>query len=112
MPKIFFEGKEMSCKLGANLRESILKNGSCVHNGNSKFFNCLGFGTCGTCAVKIKGDVNEMTIKEKLRLDFPPHKITSGLRLACQVKVMGNIEVEKHEGFWGQKTKTDFTKGI
>lgn len=112
MPKIRFEGKEISCKSGANLRDVILASGSCVHNGNSKFFNCLGFGTCGTCTVKVKGEVNEMTLTEKIRLELPPHKITKGLRLSCQVKVLGNVEVEKYDGFWGEKIKSDFTKSM
>ncbi|MFN3182245.1 MAG: hypothetical protein ACE37F_09620 [Nannocystaceae bacterium] len=39
---------------------------------------------------------------ERWRLGFPPHERTSGLRLACQIEVTGDIEVTKHPGFWGQ----------
>ena len=72
-------------------------------------------GTCGTCAVKItEGTVvpKERGIKEEVRLNIPPafsaveqqkYEGTKDLRLACQVQVYGDIELEKYEGFWGQK---------
>jgi ferredoxin len=39
---------------------------------------------------------------ERRRLSFPPHDPDAGLRLACQTRVKGDIEVVKHPGFWGQ----------
>lgn len=103
MPIIHYKGEVLECKKGATLREVILKYDLTVHNGNARYINCRGFGTCGTCAVKIIGNINPLTRKEKWRLDFPPHKLTNGLRLACQVKVMDDIEVQKLGGFWGEK---------
>ncbi|MFM7713826.1 MAG: (2Fe-2S)-binding protein, partial [Microcystis sp.] len=32
----------------------------------------------------------------------PPHNHNNNRRLACQVKVFGDIEVTKYDGFWGQ----------
>lgn len=102
MPVIRFKGKITHCPKGANLRQVLNERGLHPHNGTSKTLNCYGLGTCGTCAVKIEGQVNEMTQAEKLRLSFPPHKPENGLRLACQVKVLGDVNVIKGEGFWGQ----------
>ena len=45
-----------------------------------------------------------MGLREGTRLSLPPHKKGSGLRLSCQVKVLGDVEVEKFQGMWGQKT--------
>jgi ferredoxin len=67
--------------------------------------HCRGFGTCGTCAVRIEGAVSEPTPAEKRRLALPPHDLASGLRLACQVSVLGDLSVTKHEGFFGQGRK-------
>jgi ferredoxin len=59
-------------------------------------------GTCGTCAVRITGPVSEPTAIEKLRMNWPPHQPEDGLRLACQCSVLGDIDVTKYEGLWGQ----------
>jgi hypothetical protein len=48
--------------------------------------------------------VAEPTAAELRRLSLPPHNRASGLRLACQVSVLGDIEVTKFEGFFGQRT--------
>jgi len=104
MPRINYQGITVVCKRGERLREVLLKNGLTPHNKMARFFNCHGFGTCGTCAVKITGgNVSLMNKREKWRLNFPPHQLENGLRLACQTKVYGDIAIEKGEGFWGQK---------
>lgn len=103
MPIVRYQGELLECKPGATLRDVILKYGLTVHNRNARYINCKGFGTCGTCAVKITGNINPLTRLEKWRLDFPPHHQNRGLRLACQVEVLGDVEVKKYEGFWGEK---------
>lgn len=108
MKKIIFKGREIPCKKGDNLRQILQNEKISPHNGQTKWFNCKGMGTCGTCAVKIKGEVSEMTTMEKWRLNFPPHQIEDGLRLACQCSVLDDLEVTKFEGFWGENV--DVTK--
>lgn len=103
MPIIRYNGELLECRPGSTLRDVILKYDLSVHNGNARFINCRGLGTCGTCAVKITGSISPSTKREKWRLNFPPHQHDKGLRLACQVKVLGDIEVRKFEGFWGEK---------
>ena len=123
MPIIKFikEQKEIEVPEGANLRKEAIKAGVNVHQGINgfgaglnKFANCHGFGQCGTCRVKItKGmdNASRMGMVEKLRFKVPiPTPVTPGgvdplpclafvgneetMRLACQVKVMGDMEVE------------------
>jgi ferredoxin len=103
MPKISFKGSIIECKEGSNLRAILLRNNLSLYNGVAKYINCRGLGTCGTCALKIKGEVSPLTPVEKWRLNFPPHRESAGLRLACQCKVKGDLNLEKGRGLWGQK---------
>lgn len=102
MPTVRFRDQELTCAPGARLRDVLLTAGDSPHNGRARLINCRGFGTCGTCAVTVRGEVSAPTARERWRLSFPPHQPGSGLRLACQVRVLGDLEVEKHAGFWGQ----------
>ena len=91
--------------MGANLRQVLLREGLELYNGAATVINCRSLGTCGTCAVTIsgaQGSVSPMGWKEKTRLSLPPHDGSLDRRLACQVKVLGDIEVHKMQGFWGQ----------
>ena len=76
---------------GATLRTAMLQAGVTPHNGRATLINCRGLGTCGTCAVEIRGEVEprEWTTQETLRLNFPPHSAPANqrLRLACQVRL-------------------------
>lgn len=103
---IHFQGIDISCEVGSNLRRELLKNGCTPYNNSAKFINCKGLGTCGTCAVEVHGNVSQITWIEQTRLNMPPLKGNYYLRLACQTKVMGDISVKKNQGFWGQKEET------
>ena len=73
-----------------------------------RIVNCMGFGMCGTCRVLIKKGIentNKLTFKEKLKFKVPvplgdpiPFFAYIGnedqMRLACQTKVLGDLEVE------------------
>ena len=102
MPKITFGDAQITVEKHANLRSVLLKAKLSPHNSGARFVNCKGMGTCGTCAVQIIGEISQKTAVEKWRLSFPPHKLKSGLRLACQVRVLDDLRIIKHEGFWGQ----------
>jgi ferredoxin len=104
---IRFKNKEFSCKQGENLLDVLLREELEVYNGKAKLFNCRGLGTCGTCAVAIKGKVSSLSEIEKVRLNLPPHHLSNGLRLACQCKVLGNLDVHKLEGFWGHQIEEE-----
>jgi ferredoxin len=68
----------------------------------ARALHCRGRGTCGTCAVRVEGPVSEPTPAELRRMRFPPHHPESGLRLACQCTVLGDLTVTKYTGLWGQ----------
>ncbi len=102
MPTVTFRGQTIECEAGEKLRDVLLRAGLSPHNGQARWFNCKGFGTCGTCAVEIlRGQVGPKNRREEWRLDFPPHDRDAGLRLACQVSVTEDLVIEKHDGFWG-----------
>lgn len=103
MPKVIVQGKELICEKGSNLRQFLLKNNIDLYNGKAKYINCLGIGTCGTCAIEIEGEVNDPNWKDKSRRNLPPHNPERKLRLACQTQVLGDIKVSKYDGFWGHK---------
>ncbi|MBM4252154.1 MAG: 2Fe-2S iron-sulfur cluster binding domain-containing protein [Deltaproteobacteria bacterium] len=104
MPIINYEGQLIQCERGVRLRDAILGGGETPHNGGSRYLNCHGLGTCGTCAVEIvEGDLAPLNARETWRLNFPPHTATKGLRLACQVRVESDLVIKKHAGFWGSR---------
>lgn len=102
MPTVSFRGDEIECENGDTLRDVLGSADKSPHNGRSDVLNCGGHATCGTCAVSVDGEVSPRTSAEKRRLSFPPHDADAGLRLACQTRVEGDIDVEKYPGFWGQ----------
>ncbi|MGD1866574.1 MAG: 2Fe-2S iron-sulfur cluster-binding protein [Phormidesmis sp.] len=107
MPTITAQGKTVSCAVGANLREVLLANDIDLYSPRAKYINCMGIGTCGTCAVAIdeadKGAVSKTNWKDIARRNLPPHDPKKALRLACQTKVLGDISITKFEGFWGHQ---------
>lgn len=103
MPKIRFGPDTLEVPEGTNLRKALLDAGLALYNPPLSFANCMGFGTCGTCAVKVEGPVSARTSMEKFRLGVPPHRHDNGLRLACQCKVEGDLNVVKYPGKWGEQ---------
>ncbi|MFC6825881.1 2Fe-2S iron-sulfur cluster-binding protein [Halopelagius fulvigenes] len=106
MPVVNYRGKEIECERGAVLRDVLLDAGETPHNGRSRLLNCRGHATCGTCAVAVEGEVSDPGTRERGRLSAPPHDADSGLRLACRTRVLGDVTVTKHPGFWGQNVET------
>lgn len=107
MPTVRFRGRALTCAEGAVLRDVLLDADESPHNGGAQALNCRGFGSCGTCAVRVDGPVTTPTRRERLRLRVPPHDVDAGLRLACQTRVLGDVDVTKHAGFWGQHVETE-----
>jgi ferredoxin len=102
MPTITVNNQTITCESGANLRKVLLENKIELYNGQARYINCRGLGSCGTCAVEIFGTISEPNWKENVRLSLPPHSKTKNRRLACQTKVFSDITVKKYDGFWGQ----------
>ena len=107
MPKVTFykEKVEIEVPEGANLREEARKAGIEVYPGINKVVNCWGHGTCGSCRVLLmKGTIKNTSPKtfiEKAR--FAGSFINLGdedeMRLSCQTKVLGDIEVYTQPNF-------------
>ena len=107
MPTVEFRGQSIECKEGAVLRDVLKKAGLSVYNGKAKRLNCHGMGSCGTCAVRVDGEVSDKTRLESARLLVPPHHPNYRLRLSCQTKVLGDVRVEKYGGTWGTDVGND-----
>ena len=103
MPIVRFQGREIACPEGANLRMVLLRARMPLYTKAARALHCRGRGTCGTCAVLVEGPVSEPTAPESRRLRLPPHHPEEGLRLACQCNVLGDITVTKREGFFGTR---------
>lgn len=104
MPTVCFKGQQLVVPAGANLRKALREAGLSPHSAAAEWANCRGFGTCGTCALDVEGPLSpvEPDGVERWRLGFPPHDRERGLRLACQVRVEGDLTLRKRNGFWGQ----------
>jgi ferredoxin len=103
LPTIRFADQSVECPLGANLRVVLLRARLPLYTRVAEAIHCRGRGVCGTCAVRIEGPVSEPTELELRRLRLPPHQPDSGLRLACQCTVLGDVTITKHAGLWGQR---------
>jgi ferredoxin len=102
MPKVIAQGRTIECDRGTNLRKILLKSSIDLYNDGAKVINCRGIGSCGTCAVKVEGEVSAANWRDQTRRSLPPHSPTKDLRLACQTQVLGDVRVTKFDGFWGQ----------
>jgi len=113
MPKITFtrESREFEVPEGTNLRKAALAEGIELYP-ISRNLNCHGFGHCGQCRVYItKGmeNTSPKTFMEKLRIAVSWFKLghEAEVRLACQARVMGDIEVRTRPEFnwFGERKK-------
>jgi ferredoxin len=103
LPTVAFAGQKIDCPYGANLRVVLLRARLPLYTFVARAIHCRGRGLCGTCAVEIEGAVSPPTDAEQQRLRSFPHAPESGLRLACQCNVLGDLLVTKHAGLFGQR---------
>ncbi|HEY4262779.1 MAG TPA: hypothetical protein VGM98_21650 [Schlesneria sp.] len=106
MPTITFvkEKKTVEVPVGANLRKEALKAGVQLYPFPHNYLNCMGFGMCHSCRVTIKKGVENVSpqgIFEKASMNiinpltfFARLGNEKTLRLACQMQVNGDVEVE------------------
>ena len=117
MPTVHFAGRRFTCAAGDTLRDVLLRGGAALYAPPMDLLHCRGLGTCGTCAVEVRAMHDEaeplspMTAVERWRLRFPPHAPDNApvdpgatLRLACQVRVQGDVRCVRRSGLWGQGT--------
>jgi ferredoxin len=114
MPKVKFvnENQEIEVPEGANLRKEARKAGIQVNfhvldtagGFFGRYLNCLGMGSCGTCAVLVKKGKENLSppgLKERMRLSLMLSRIghEDEMRLACQVRVNGDCEIVTRPAF-------------
>jgi ferredoxin len=102
VPTVCFGGQKVECLQGANLRVVLLRARLPLYTLVARAVHCRGRGLCGTCAVRVEGPVSEPTEAERQRFRAFPHHPDSGLRLACQCSVQGDVTVTKYHGLFGQ----------
>lgn len=119
MPKVKFVNEKITVDAaeGEDIRSVARKNGVQLYSGPHTIVNCLGMGMCCSCNVilsKGKENVSRKGVLEGLWKWLNPLltlKIFSNpdkeVRLACQTKVSGDVEVITHpsinwhgEKFW------------
>ncbi|MEZ6058728.1 MAG: 2Fe-2S iron-sulfur cluster-binding protein [Planctomycetaceae bacterium] len=119
MPTIKFVNEKVTVQAhdGEDIRSVARKNGVQLYSGPHKVVNCMGFGQCGSCNVIIRNGSQNCSkrsfferigkwINPLLGLKMLSHP-GQDVRLACQTKVNGDVEVETHpsinwhgEKFW------------
>tara|TARA_B100000676_G_C17360577_1_gene475576 strand:- start:130 stop:483 length:354 start_codon:yes stop_codon:yes gene_type:complete len=117
MPTVTFknEKKKIAVPEGANLRAVAMEAGVKLSNGIHTFPVCMGFG-CRVFVTKGQENLSQPGITEKAMTRFGGNPLAffsylgreDEMRLACQCKVTGDIEVETQaacnwhgEKFWG-----------
>lgn len=118
MPSITFvnEKKTVEVPVGANLRTEAMKAGVQLYPFPHNYVNCMGFGACTSCRVIVKKGLDKCTsqsLYEKVTMFTNPLTFfarlgnEANLRLACQMRVNGDIEVQTKpsvnwhgENFW------------
>jgi ferredoxin len=109
MLKITAEGKTFDVAESTNLREVLLEQNLDLYSPGAKILNCHGHGICGTCLVQVEGAVSAPTQMERTRMGFPPHSAHQDRRLACQVKVLGDVRVTRFDGHFGEGEQIRWT---
>ncbi len=114
MPKVKFvrEDVEIEVEKGANLRKAAMENGVQIYEGIFQTFNCHGLSQCAECRVLIKKgmeNTNKPNMIETMRgmAGFYRIGVEEEVRLSCQTKVEGDIEVYTRPGFnwYGENKK-------
>ena len=122
MPTVNFVNEKVTAEAadGQDIRSVARQNGIELYEGPHKVVNCMGMGMCGSCAVAVtKGSesCSPPTLRERIVAKWLTPipmfllKIISNedkpVRLACQSKVQGDVDVETHppvnwhgEKFW------------
>jgi uncharacterized 2Fe-2S/4Fe-4S cluster protein (DUF4445 family) len=92
--------KQIEVKFMNQRNTKLYSEGTCIADilkaeNISLAFTCNGKGTCGKCRVKVTGVTNDFTEAEQKHI----HKAdrTAGIRLACQLTLVGPIELEIEE---------------
>jgi ferredoxin len=110
MPRVKFVNEKVVAEPheGEDLRTIARRNGVQIYSGPHKILNCRGLGLCCSCNVVIASGKENVSRKGWLEAAWKwlnpllSLKILSNgtkeVRLACQTKVQGDVEVVTHPG--------------
>jgi len=92
VPKVHFQTEMVTVEVPENttLREVAIQQGIQLYRGMWTHINCIGNGVCGRCMIWILSDgkrVSRPSVRERV------HRIKGTQRLACQVKVIGDVVI-------------------
>jgi len=94
VPTIEYNGEQIECETGRNLRDVLLEHDLSPHTGVTDLLNCNGHGTCGTCAIRLtEGPVR--ADQQATRLKLARHDEMETVRLACQYTVTDDVVIEQ-----------------
>ncbi|MHB8069589.1 MAG: ASKHA domain-containing protein [Desulfobaccales bacterium] len=91
VPRLYFligeEEHRVSFNTGPSVRDILEEAGYRVRTA------CRGHGACGLCEIRLlAGEPPEPTLSE--RLHIAPERLARGVRLACQVRPLGDLSLE------------------
>ena len=95
---------EFDVGFGSNLYRAALGQSVSLFNGPMKVLNCWGKGLCGACFVEVLDGTEalpERTDVERRKLGKAPDRV----RLACQLRVRGDIVLRKPRGILRPKLR-------
>ena len=96
MPVVTFvnEFRRVEVPAGANLREVALEAGVSIDRQHFKGLSCKNRGLCGQCKVWVRDKSQGATSPRTWKETFLFFRLFKGWsRLACQVRVQGDVEV-------------------
>jgi ferredoxin len=98
MPKVVFvnEHRIVEVPQGKNLKTLALELGINPHREFFRGLNCGYFGLCGACQVWVREGSRGATSRTNLREKMAG--VRGERRLACQVRILGDIEVTTMPG--------------
>ena len=106
MPTVTFVNEKVTAEAesGEDLRSVAQRSGVQLYEGPHRIVNCMGHGLCGSCNVIIKSgndNCTPLSLREKFgKLTNPVLGVKvmshdgADIRLACQTKIQGDIEVQ------------------
>ena len=96
MPVVHFvnEGRSIECPVGTNLRDLARAHKVQLYVFPHNLGHCRGNGLCGTCRIKVDDPraVSPRTWLDDWKCAWEGDQI----RLACQTRVLADIEVTTH----------------
>lgn len=99
------ENRTVEVEKGANLRAAAMKAGIEIYPGLYKYVNCHGHAQCASCIVHLRNgtakNASPRTVRERLReaVGFYHLGHEEEARLACQVRVTGDLDVWTQPAF-------------